>query len=65
MNMVARLGAGTAMRAASMSAEALFEAATTILNKPSYAQAASRVGLALLQYDSGKNIREFVAEMLR
>lgn len=65
MNAVERMGAGITLRATSKSVAVLSEAVSTLLNTSSYAQAASGVGQALLQYDSGQRFREFVAEMLR
>lgn len=65
MSAVARLGAGIMLRAGNASSADLLETATAILNNPSYAQAASRVGQILAQVDVAQRFRNIVAEMLR
>jgi UDP:flavonoid glycosyltransferase YjiC (YdhE family) len=64
MAAVERLGAGIMLRAGKASSAGLLEAATAILNNPSYAQEASRVGQALAQIDAAQCFRDIVAEML-
>lgn len=65
MGAVERLGAGIMLRAGEASSASLLGAATTILNNPSYAQVASRVGQTLAQIDAAQRFRDIVAEMLR
>lgn len=65
MNAVQRQGAGITLRAAKASSAGLIAAATAILDNPSYAQAAKRVGQTLAQTDAGQRFRDVVAEMLR
>ena len=65
MSAVERLGAGIMLRAGKASSAILLEVATAILNNPSYAQAASRVGQTLAQTDAAQRFRDIVAEMLR
>lgn len=64
MNAVARLGAGMALRATGVSTAGLSEAATAILHKPSYAEAAGRIGRAMAAVDSAQGFRDAVADML-
>lgn len=65
MNAVQRLGAGITLRAASLSARDLLESVTAMLDNPSYAKGAHKVGQILAQFDVGRRFREFVAEILR
>jgi UDP:flavonoid glycosyltransferase YjiC (YdhE family) len=65
MNAVERLGAGIALRAASLSATGLSESVTRLLDEPPCAQAASRIGKILSQLDSAQAFREVVDDMLR
>lgn len=65
MGAVERMGAGIMLRAEKASFASLLEAATSILNNPSYAQAASRVGQTLAQTDTAQRFRDIVVEMLR
>jgi UDP:flavonoid glycosyltransferase YjiC (YdhE family) len=65
MAAVERLGAGIMLRAGKASAVSILEAATDILNYPSYAQAASRIGQILAQTDAAQRFRDVVAEILR
>ncbi len=64
MNAVARVGAGIALRAQHVSERALAEAVAAILDRPSYAEAARRVGHTLKQADSAQAFRENVENML-
>jgi UDP:flavonoid glycosyltransferase YjiC (YdhE family) len=65
MNAVARLGAGMTLRAVSLSAAGLSASVTTLLNKPSYAEAASRIGQTLSQLDPAQAFRGVVKDMLQ
>ncbi|MFO7705166.1 MAG: glycosyltransferase, partial [Halopseudomonas sp.] len=65
MNAVERLGAGTALRAASLSATGLSESVARLLDQPPSVQAASRIGRLLSQLDSAQAFREVVDDMLR
>jgi UDP:flavonoid glycosyltransferase YjiC (YdhE family) len=64
MSAVQRLGAGIILRAAGVSTVDLLEAATAMLDKPSYAQAATKVNQTLVQSDARQRFREFVEEIL-
>lgn len=64
MNAVARVGAGIALRARHLSESALAEAVAAIVDRPSYAEAARRVGHVLKQADSAQAFRENVENML-
>ncbi len=65
MNAVERLGAGIALRAAKLSSASLLEAATAMLGKPSYAEAAKGINHILEQSDTAQRFRDIVAEILR
>jgi UDP:flavonoid glycosyltransferase YjiC (YdhE family) len=64
MNAVERLGAGIALRAASLSATGLSESVNRLLDEPPFAQAASRIGRLLSQLDSAQAFREVVDDLL-
>ncbi len=65
MGAVERLGAGITLRAGRASTANLLEAATAILNNPSYAHAAKQVGKTLAQIDAAQRFRDIVAEIPR
>jgi UDP:flavonoid glycosyltransferase YjiC (YdhE family) len=62
MNAVERLGAGIKLRAMRATSAEMLAAATTVLNDPSYTQAASRLGQSLARTDAAQRFRQFVAE---
>jgi UDP:flavonoid glycosyltransferase YjiC (YdhE family) len=64
MSFVERLGAGITLRARRTNSAEIYSAANTILQNPSYAQAASQVSQALLRYDAGQHFRDVIAEIL-
>jgi UDP:flavonoid glycosyltransferase YjiC (YdhE family) len=64
MNSVEKMGAGITLRAAQVSATDLVVAVTAILNNPSYAHVAQRVGQILLGTDAGQCFLDIVAEIL-
>lgn len=64
MRAVVHLGAGVALRAAEVSAGALLGAVESLLDQPSYAQAARQVGEAVARADSARAFREAVVAML-
>ena len=65
MGTIEQLGAGITLRAGRTNAAGIHSAANTILQNPSYAQAASRIGQALLQCDAGQRFRDIVEEILQ
>lgn len=64
MRAVERLGAGVTLRAAAASADALVGAVASLLDQPSYAQAAGRARQAVARANSAQAFREAVAAML-
>jgi UDP:flavonoid glycosyltransferase YjiC (YdhE family) len=65
MNAVQRLGVGIALRAGKTNLAEIRAAVNALLEQPPYVQAAGRVRLSVLQHDSKRNLREFVAEILQ
>jgi UDP:flavonoid glycosyltransferase YjiC (YdhE family) len=64
MAAVEHLGAGLSLRAGKVGIAGLLTAVTAMLDDPSYARAASRIGQTLAQIDPAQRFRDIVVEML-
>lgn len=64
MGAVERLGAGVLLRATDATSAGVEEAVITILDNPSYTEAAGRISKAVAQVDSGQRFRDFVATVI-